>query len=106
MPLKICPTCHKGCSQENEYCPSCKTKFPLIKENQTPQTNTQIDAPAKPAKSESSIDQVIGVIFGLSLALFIVSLMLGSSADPTVRIVVFIVAIISGIVLYLRKKLY
>ena len=33
MPLKICPNCHKGCNEENEYCPTCKTKLPDINEN-------------------------------------------------------------------------
>jgi hypothetical protein len=28
MPLKICPNCHRGCNEENEYCPTCKTKLP------------------------------------------------------------------------------
>ena len=61
MPLKICPNCHRGCLENNEYCPTCKTKLSIKSDEVQPLIPPQQPVTQKTAQISISNPSAIPV---------------------------------------------
>ena len=70
MPLKICPNCHRGCNEDNEYCPTCKTKFPDVPKNIPTVENPTSGSGADKSPSINPVIVVIAIVGLIIVAYF------------------------------------
>ena len=91
-----------------KFCPNCGSELQFQEANVCPKCNVKINEPPSAKGNNNKLEIALGIICGFFGAGFIYNLLIvGSTTDPnalTWRAIMFIIALISGLLLLIVRS--